>query len=95
MKPFLITATILGSLLLAGCQNKHAATVSLQQQYEQAHKQYIDDCVTPMTSGAGNALSGKTQPSPTAQQQTAQQQKCEQEAKRAGDIQRQLLAASH
>lgn len=81
-------------VVLAGCHNKQADTAALQQQYQQAHKQYVDDCVAPMTSGAGDALSGKTSKAPTLQQEAAQQQKCEAEAKRAGDLQRQLQAAS-
>jgi hypothetical protein len=47
-----------------------------------------------MTSGAGDALSGKTSKTPTPQQEAAQQQKCEAEAKRAGELQKQLQAAS-
>lgn len=81
-------------VVLIGCQSKRADTVALEQQYRQAHKQYVDDCVGPMTSGAGDALSGKTSKAPTPQQEAAQQQKCEAEAKRAGDLQKQVQAAS-
>ena len=91
---FAPAAVFIACLFLAGCQSKHVDTAALQQQYQQAHKQYVDDCVTPMTSGAGNALSGKTSPTPNPQDQAAQQQKCEAEAKRAGELQKQLQAAS-
>ena len=91
---FAIAVVFVACMSLAGCQSKHVDTTALQQQYQQAHKQYVDDCVTPMTSGAGNALSGKTSPVPSPQDQAAQQQKCEAEAKRAGELQKQLQAAS-
>jgi hypothetical protein len=80
--------------VLSGCQNKRADTAALEQQYQQAHKQYVNDCVAPMTSGAGDALSGKTSKAPSPQQEAVQQQKCEAEAKRAGELQKQLQAAS-
>jgi len=86
--------SLLFLMVFAGCQSKQANTEALQAQYNQAHKQYVDDCVTPMTGGAGNALSGKASTPPTPQQEEAQQQKCEQEAKHAGELQKQLQAAS-
>lgn len=89
-----LMSCLLCLVVLAGCQSKRADTAALEQQYQQAHKQYVDDCVAPMTSGAGDALSGKTSKAPTPQQEAAQQQKCEAEAKRAGELQKQLQAAS-
>ena len=71
---FSLAAVFIACLSLAGCQSKHADTAALQQQYQQAHKLYIDDCVTPMTSGAGNALGGKSSEAPSPQQQADQQQ---------------------
>lgn len=91
---FGLAAVFIVCMSLAGCQNKHADTAALQQQYQQAHKQYVDGCVTPMTSGAGNALSGKSSRAPSPQEQAALQQKCEAEAKHAGELQQQLQAAS-
>lgn len=73
---------------------KQVDVTALQQQYQQAHKQYVDDCVTPMTSGASAALGGKTAKAPTPQQEALQQQKCDQEAKKTGALQQQLQAAS-
>lgn len=89
-----LTFCLVCLVVLTGCQSKRADTTALEQQYQQAHKQYVDDCVAPMTSGAGDALSGKTSKTPTPQQEAAQQQKCEAEAKRAGELQKQLQAAS-
>ena len=48
---FAPAAVFIACLSLAGCQSKHVDTTALQQQYQQAHKQYVDDCVTPMTVG--------------------------------------------
>ena len=67
---------------------------NLQQQYNDAHKQYVNDCVAPMTSGAGDALSGRTPPPISKEQEDAQKKKCDQEAKRAGDLQNELQQAS-
>lgn len=92
MRLFTTLLILLGGL--AGCKTKQADTTALQKEYEQAHKQYVDDCVAPMTSGASNALGGKSSKTPSPQEQAALQKKCEEEAKRAGDLQRQLQAAS-
>jgi hypothetical protein len=94
MKPFLSTVVLVSCITLAGCHGKQVDVAALQQQYQQAHKQYVDDCVSPMTSGASAALSGKTAKAPTPQQEALQQQKCDQEAKKAGALQQQLQAAS-
>jgi hypothetical protein len=94
MKLFVSAFVLVSSLTLAGCHGKQVDVTALQQQYQQAHKQYVDDCVSPMTSGAGAALSGKTAKAPTPQQEASQQQKCDQEAKKAGALQQQLQAAS-
>jgi hypothetical protein len=88
-----LSITLITFVALTGCRGKQADTAALQKQYTQAHKQYVDDCVMSMTSGAGNALSGKSSTPPTPQQEAAQQKKCEQEAKRAGDLQKQLQVA--
>lgn len=94
MKPVIIAFALFACIILSGCKSKQAKESDLQQQYNQAHKQYVDDCVTPMTSGSGSALSGKSAPTPSSQQEAAQQQKCNEEAKRAGDLAKQLQAAS-
>ena len=97
MKPLMPIAALLACLILAGCQSgqeKQARITNLQQQYNDAHKQYVNDCVAPMTSGAGDALSGRTPPSISKEQEDAQKKKCDQEAKRAGDLQNELQQAS-
>jgi hypothetical protein len=95
MRRFLALTTF-GVVLLAGCESKQAKISKLQDEYNKAHKQYTDDCVTPAygAAGADAYFKGEKPKTPTPQQNAAQQQKCQQEAKLAGDLQNQLQAAS-
>jgi hypothetical protein len=95
MRRFLILIPF-GLVLLAGCENKQARVAKLQDEYNKAHKQYTDDCVTPAygAAGADAYFKGEKPKMPTPQQNAARQQKCQQEAKRAGDLQNQIQLAS-
>jgi hypothetical protein len=95
MRRFLILS-ILCCLVLTGCQSKQKKAAQLQGEYNKAHKHYYDDCVAPAYGGAGADayLKGTKPKTPTPEQEGVQQQKCAAEAKRAGDLQNQLQAAS-
>ena len=79
-----------------GCQSKQARTAKLRDAYNKAHEKYYNDCIAPAYGGqsASAALGGTAAKSPTPQQSAAQQQKCVQEAKEAGELQKQLEADS-
>jgi hypothetical protein len=87
---------ILICVVLPGCKSKQAKTDQLQAEYNRAYKRYYDDCVAPSYGGAGAdaALKGTEAKTPSPQEEVAQKQKCAQEAKQAGDLQKQLQAAS-
>ena len=58
MKPLMPIAALLACLILAGCQSgqeKQARITNLQKKYNDAHKKSENDCVAPMTSGAGGS----------------------------------------
>lgn len=93
-KKFVAAALIFGPLALTSCQSKQARTAKLQVEYNHAHKQYYNDCVAPAFGGTDSYFKNTKPKTPTHQQEAAQQQKCAQEAKRAGDLEKQLQAAS-
>jgi hypothetical protein len=90
---------VIAVLVLAaftGCQSKQARTAKLQDAYNKAHQKYYNDCIAPAYGGksASAALGGTAEKPPTPQKSAAQQQKCIQEAKEAGELQKQIEAAS-
>lgn len=93
MKNIIVITVLLGCIILAGCENKQAKIDKLQADYNQAHKQYYNDCLAPAYGGTDTYLKGTKPKLPTPQEEAAKQQKCMQEAKRAGDLQIQLQAA--
>ena len=95
MRSVLIVA-LLGCIDLTGCNHKQQRISELEQQYIQAHKQYVDDCVSPQygAAGADSYFKGTKAKTPTPRQEKAQQEKCQREAQRADELQQQLQAAS-
>lgn len=91
----LLVASVLLCVAVAGCQTKQVKVDKLQADYNQAYKRYYDDCVAPSYGGAGAdaALKGTKAKTPSPEEEAAKQQKCAQEAKQAGDLQKQLQAA--
>jgi hypothetical protein len=90
----IVIVSILSCIALVGCENKQAKLAKLQDEYSKAHKQYFDDCVAPQYGGTDTYFKGTKPEVATPQQVAAHQQQCDQEAKRAGNLQMQLQSAA-
>ena len=90
----LVIVALLSCTITAGCHSKQAGNATLQAQYNQAHKQYYDDCIAPTFGGTNAYMKGEKPKSVAHEEEAAHQQKCLQEGKRVDDLQRQLQAES-
>ena len=97
MRIVALSALVLWTLTLAGCQSKAAKVKQLQDQYNAEYPAYAKDCLDPETAGSADLLTGKklTQEEIAALEAKKKEReaRCKPQADRLAQLQKEIIAA--
>ena len=97
MRKLVLSLLVLGTPILAGCQNKSARVKQLQDQYNAEYAAYAKQCIDPVTAGSSELLTAeKLTPERLAALEARKKERdarCKPQADRLGRIQNDIIAA--